>query len=225
MARTLNRALDPKEASPVGDAFQSDGGQSSGDRHFAARYHDRLHSPKPGLDRLFDTLPITPHRTGETSRLRRAFLPCRIPARRIRASARAIRITGSTIPRASNCHISIPSASISSRITNRTRTVPARRAPIIEKLDPAASIASKKTKPGAARSLGPSLDSDFIWFNQSPPAPAGVEAEMVHLHRFSPRGQPRHQSRRHRAHRLSAAVRIPPPDPSRPRIASGSTPR
>ena len=41
-------------------------------------------------------------------------------------------------------------------------------ADIVEKLTPAGLDRVEKAMPGAARSLGPSLDSEFLWFNQSP---------------------------------------------------------
>ncbi len=60
VARTLNRALDPKEASPVGDAFQSSAGNPSVTVTSPLDVTIAYAQPKPALDRLFDTLPIVP---------------------------------------------------------------------------------------------------------------------------------------------------------------------
>ncbi len=65
VARTLNRALDPKQASPVGDTFRTAEGNPeiavASPRDITLRYK----SPKTGLDRLFDQLGIVPASTAK----------------------------------------------------------------------------------------------------------------------------------------------------------------
>src|SRR6185312_8050711 len=57
VARTLRRALDPKTASPFGDTFAGNPTITvSSPLDITIAYA----GPKPGLDRLFDTLPIAP---------------------------------------------------------------------------------------------------------------------------------------------------------------------
>src|SRR5258708_2981995 len=65
VARTLNRALDPREASPVGDAFQSSAGKPvvsvTSPQHLAVP----CGAPKAGLERLLDTLRVRPRTTAK----------------------------------------------------------------------------------------------------------------------------------------------------------------
>ena len=60
VARTLKRALDPKEASPVGDAFQSSAGIPSVTVTSPLDVTIAYTEPKPDLNRFFDALPVTP---------------------------------------------------------------------------------------------------------------------------------------------------------------------
>ena len=60
VARTLNAALDPKQASPAGDPFRSEQGnpvvQVTSSREITIHYS----RPKPDIERLFDALSIVP---------------------------------------------------------------------------------------------------------------------------------------------------------------------
>jgi peptide/nickel transport system substrate-binding protein len=168
VARTLNRALDPKEASPVGDAFQSSAGNPSVTVTSPLDIAIVYAVPKPGLDRLFDTLPIVPrilaklpasagpfflseYRPGEYIRL------ARNPNYWKRDSS------GRQLPYLDAVRIDI----------QRNRDIELERflrgeIHIVAYLKPSDFDRVEKAKPGAARSLGPSLNSDFIWFNQAP---------------------------------------------------------
>ncbi len=60
VARTLNTALDPKRASPAGDTFRSAQGDPEVLVASPLEITIRYPQPKPGIDRLFDTLSIVP---------------------------------------------------------------------------------------------------------------------------------------------------------------------
>jgi peptide/nickel transport system substrate-binding protein len=168
VARTLNRALDPKDASPVGDAFQASDGNPSVTVTSPLDIVIVYKSPKPGLDRLFDTLPVTPrilarlpasagpfflseYRPGEYVRL------ARNPNYWKRDSS------GKQLPYLDSVRIDIQ-ANHDIELERFLRG----EVHIIEKLEPAGFDRIEKERPGAARSLGPSLDSESMWFNESP---------------------------------------------------------
>ena len=65
VARTLNTALDPKEASPAGDTFRSSAGHPAVRVASPLEITIRYPEPKPGLDRLFDALSIVPAKAGK----------------------------------------------------------------------------------------------------------------------------------------------------------------
>src|SRR5580658_6956732 len=60
VARTLNTALDPKRASPAGDTFRSAQGDPEVVVASPLEITIRYPQPKPGIDRVFDTLSIVP---------------------------------------------------------------------------------------------------------------------------------------------------------------------
>ena len=168
VARTLNRALDPKEASPVGDAFQSNAGNPSVTVTSPLDIAISYAQPKPALDRLFDTLPITPrtiaklpasagpffvsdHRAGEYVML------ARNPNYWKRDSS------GKQLPYLDSIRIAIQQ-NHDLELEHFLRG----EADMVEKLTPAGFDRVEKAMPGAARALGPSLDSESLWFNESP---------------------------------------------------------
>jgi peptide/nickel transport system substrate-binding protein len=168
VARTLNRIVDPKEASPDGDKFRSGAASPSvtvtSPLDISIAYAD----PKPGLDRLFDTLPIIPqnmaklpasagpfflseYRTGEYVRLARNPNYWKHDS------------SGKQLPYLDSVRIDIQQnhdIELEKFLRGQQH--------IVEHLEPAAFDRVDKTMPGAARSLGPSLNSDFMWFNQAP---------------------------------------------------------
>ena len=168
VARTLNRALDPKEASPVGDAFQSSAGNPSVTVTSPLDVAIAYAQPKPALDRLFDTLPIVPrtlaklpasagpfyvsdHRPGEYVML------ARNPNYWKRDSS------GKQLPYLDSIRIGIQQ-NHDLELEHFLRG----EADIVAKLTPAGFDRVEKAMPGAGRSLGPSLDSESLWFNESP---------------------------------------------------------
>ncbi len=168
VARTLNRALDPKEASPVGDAFRSDAGPPAvtvvSPLDLAVVYA----APKPGLDRLFDTLPVTPR---TTAKLPASAGPFALSEYRPGEYVRLTRNpnywkrdpSGHQLPYLDSVRIDIQ-ANHDIEVERFLRG----EVHMVEKLEPAGVDRVGKTMPGAARSLGPSLDSESMWFNESP---------------------------------------------------------
>jgi peptide/nickel transport system substrate-binding protein len=172
VARTLNRALDPKEASPVGDAFQSSAGSPSVTVTSPLVITVAYAAPKPGLDRLFDTLPITPSTTtGTAAKLPPSAGPFFLSEYRPGEYVRLTRnpnywkrdSSGTQLPYLDSIRIDIQqNQDIELQRFLRGETH------IVTKLEPAAFARVEKEEPRAARSLGPSLDSESIWFNESP---------------------------------------------------------
>jgi peptide/nickel transport system substrate-binding protein len=168
VARTLNRALDPKTASPVGDTFQSSAGNPAVTVSSPLDFSVTYAATKPGLDRLFDTLPITPK---EMARLPASagpfFLAEYQPGQYVRLARNPNYWkhddAGKQLPYLDSVRIDIQQ----NHDIELNRFLRGENH-IVEHLDPASFDRVEKEKPGAARSLGPSLNSDFMWFNQAP---------------------------------------------------------
>jgi peptide/nickel transport system substrate-binding protein len=169
VARTLRTALDPKQASPAGDAFRSDKGNPeikvTGPRDVTLRYP----GPRPGLDRLFDSLSIVPARTA--GRFPASAGPFFVAEYK---SGEFVRLTrnprywkkdaaGRQLPYLDSMRIEFQ--------PNRDLEV-ARflrgELDLINKLEPLGFDRVAKANPAAARNAGASLDSEFVWFNQRP---------------------------------------------------------
>ena len=174
VARTFNTALDPKQASPAGDTFRSAGDTEvrvASPVELTIRYQQ----PKPGIDRLFDALSIVPapivpavpgslpasagpffvseYRPGDYVRL------ARNPNYWKRDAA------GRAMPYLDSIRIDIqPNREIEVTRFLRGETH------LITKMTPEAFDHVAREKPAAARNLGASLDSEFLWFNQAPVA-------------------------------------------------------
>jgi peptide/nickel transport system substrate-binding protein len=167
VARTLLRALDPKEASPVGDAFQSSTGVPSVSVVSPVDIRIAYASPRPALDRLFDTLPITPRTLAKLPASAGPFLLSEYrPGEYVRLARNPNYwkhdTAGRQLPYLDSVRIDI----------QQNHDIELERflrgeVHIVEKLEPASFARVEKERPGAARSLGPSLNSEFLWFNQS----------------------------------------------------------
>lgn len=168
VARTLARALDPKEGSPAGDAFRAADGnpvvRALSPREISIRYR----TPKPGLDRLFDALSIAP--PGNT-RLPAAAGPFHVAEYRSGEYIRLARnpnywkrdSAGHSLPYLDSIRIDIQQNSeiaLARFLRGELQ--------VITKIDPDGFERLRKERPGSARNLGASLDSEFLWFNQAP---------------------------------------------------------
>ncbi len=176
VARTLNAALDPANAAPVGDTFRSEHGNPEIRILSPLEITIRYAQAKPGIDRLFDALSIVPatqakaisgklpasagpfcvveYRPGEYVRLgRNPNYWKRDPA-------------GKQLPYLDSIRIDIqPNHDIELTRFLRGETQ------LIDTLDPESFDRVSRAQPRAAGNAGPSLDSEFLWFNQARAAP------------------------------------------------------
>ncbi len=168
VARTLNRIVDPRVASPDGDKFRAGTANPSvtvtSKLDIAIAWPD----PKPGVDRLFDTLPITPASSAKLPASAGAFFLAEYRPGEFVRLARNPNYwkrdsSGRQLPYFNSIRIDIQQ----NHDIELERFLKGENH-IIEHLEPAAFDRVEKAMPGAARSLGPSLSSDFMWFNQAP---------------------------------------------------------
>jgi peptide/nickel transport system substrate-binding protein len=171
VARTLASALDPKVASPTGDTFKAGGRPPRIELRSPRDIVIRYATVKPGLDRLFDQLAIAP-------KDRAARLPAASGAYFVAEYKAGSTIilrrnpwywkrdgAGARLPYFDSIRIDIQG----------NRDIELARfergeIDLIGGLDPETFDRLAKAKPGAARDVGASLDSEFLWFNQAPSA-------------------------------------------------------
>ena len=167
VARTLNRALDPEEASPAGDTLRSAEGSPEirvvSPRDIAIRYK----TPKAGLDRLFDALGIVPPNPAKLPATAGPFFVSEYhPGDYLRLSRNRYYWkrdpAGQQLPWFDSVRIDIQQnhdIELTRFLRGETH--------LMNKVDPESFVRVVKEEPGAARSLGASLDSEFMWFNQA----------------------------------------------------------
>ncbi|HEX4134657.1 MAG TPA: ABC transporter substrate-binding protein [Bryobacteraceae bacterium] len=167
VARTLKTALDPKQASPAGDTFRSTGNTEvrvDSPLDVTIRYSQ----PKPGIDRLFDTLSIVPEKAGKLPASAGPFFVSEYrPGDYVQLTRNPHYwkhdAAGKPMPYLDSIRLDIqPNREIEVTRFLRGETH------LVNKLTPEAFDRIVREKPAAARSLGASLDSEFLWFNQSP---------------------------------------------------------
>ena len=168
VVRTLTRALDPKEASPSGDPFRSADGNPEVTAPSLRDVLVRYKNVKPGLEQLFDELAIVPpaaaalppssgpyavaeYKPGQFVRL------ARNPNYWKRDAA------GKQLPYIDSIRIDIQA----NHDIETTRFLRG-ELHLIQKLDPENFQRVSKEQPAAARNVGASLDSEFLWFNEAP---------------------------------------------------------
>lgn len=168
VARTLNAALDPKLAAPVGDTFRSEQGNPEVRVISPVEIEIRYAQPKAGIDRLFDALSIVP---ANPAKLPASAGPFFVSEYQPGDFVRLLRnpyypkrdAQGKQLPYLDSIRIDIqPNRDIQLTRFLRGETQ------MIDSLDPESFDRIAKADPKAARNLGPSLDSEFFWFNQAP---------------------------------------------------------
>ncbi len=168
VARTLNAALDPKQAAPVGDIFRSEQGNPEVRAVSPLEVTVRYAQPKPGIDRLFDALSIVPANAGKLSASAGPFFVSEYQPGDYVRLARNPRYwkrdaAGKQLPYVDSIRLDIqPNRDI--ELTRFLRG----EIQLVDKLDPESFDRVAKAQPAAARNLGASLDSEFLWFNQAP---------------------------------------------------------
>jgi peptide/nickel transport system substrate-binding protein len=171
IARTLNRALDPKQASPTGDTFRAADGNPeitvTSPRDISIRYK----SFKAGLDRLFDELAIMPSGPPDLGKFPVTsgpyFVAEHLPGEYVRLARNSHYwkhdTSGRQLPYIDSVRIDIQQ----NRDIELTRFLRG-ELNLIDRIEPSNFDRIVKEKSTAARDVGPSLDPEFLWFNQSP---------------------------------------------------------
>ncbi len=171
VARTLKNALDPKREAPVGELFRSEQGDPEVRVISPLTIEVRYAQPKARIDRVFDSLAITPVQMSNLPASAGAFHVCEYqPGQFVRLERNPNYwkrdASGNRLPYIDSIHIDIqPNREI--EVTRFLRG----ELDLINRLDPDSFERVAKSQPAAARNLGPSLDSEFLWFNQVPTAP------------------------------------------------------
>ncbi len=168
VARTFNAALDPKQAAPVGDIFRSE--QGTPEARAISPLDVTIHyaQPKPGIDRLFDALSIVPASAAKLPASAGPFFVSEYqPGDYVRLARNPNYwkrdAAGKQLPYLDSIRLDIqPNRDI--ELTRFLRG----EIQFVDKLDPANFDRVSKAQPAAARNLAASLDSEFMWFNQSP---------------------------------------------------------
>jgi peptide/nickel transport system substrate-binding protein len=168
VARTFRAALDPKESSPAGDAFRSTGSvdvRVISPRELTIRYGE----PKPDIERLFDQLSIVPADAGRLPASAGPFFVAEYKAGEFVRLARNSHYwkrdaAGRQLPYLDSIRIGIQS----NREIELTRFLRGETHVVARRMDPESYDRVVKEKPAAARNIGASYDSEFLWFNQAP---------------------------------------------------------
>lgn len=171
VARSLTRALDPKEASPAGDTIRSAEGipeiRVVSPQVITLRYK----VPKPGLDRLFDGIGIGPSTPPAAGKLPASAGPFFVAEYKRGEFVRLRRnpnywkhdSAGHPLPYLDSIRLDIQQ----NRDIEMTRFLRG-ELHLINRVSPDSFARLKEQRPTAARNLGASLDSEFLWFNQAP---------------------------------------------------------
>ncbi len=170
VARTFNTALDPRQSSPAGDPFRSTGNVDV--RVISAReLKIRYAEPKPDIERLFDQLSIVPLRPGKLPASAGPFFVAEYrPGEFVRLARNPHYwkrdASGKQLPYLDSIRIELQP----NRDIELTRFLRGETHLIVTRMDPESFDRVAKEKPAAARDLGASFDSEFLWFNQRPSA-------------------------------------------------------
>jgi peptide/nickel transport system substrate-binding protein len=175
-ARTMRMAFDPKNASPFADSFRSERGLPEIDVASPLRFTVRYPVVKAGLQRLFDDLYVRyPGGSGQSaSRIEPSAGPFFVSDYRSGVAVNLKRNpwywkhdnAGKQLPYLDTIRLDIQSnhdIEVDRFLRGETE--------MIRKLNPEDFARVARQMPTAARDIGPSMDADFLWFNQ---APAGL---------------------------------------------------
>jgi peptide/nickel transport system substrate-binding protein len=177
VARTLRMAFDPKNASPVADPFRSERGLPDIDVASPGQITIRYAVAKAGLERLFDQLYVAPHvEHTSVEHTRSARIPASAGPFFVSDYRPGVAVIlkrnpyywkrdsgGRQLPWLDSIRLDIQT----NRDTEVSRFLHG-GIDMIRKLDPKDFTRISSRIPGAARDLGPSLDAEFLWFNQAP---------------------------------------------------------
>ena len=168
VARTIQRALDPKENSPAGGTLKGAQGAPEivvgGPRDITIRYT----APKPSIDRIFDSLGIGPEGNAKMPATAGPYFVAEFKpglSLQLKRNPNYWKRDGSgrQLPYIDSIRIDIQG----NRDIELTRFLRG-ELHLIHKIDAESFDRVMREKPGSARNGGASLDSEFLWFNQAP---------------------------------------------------------
>lgn len=172
VAHTVRLVMDPATKSPVRDLFRSGEGVATAEVLSPDRVRVRFPAPLASLERLFSQLPIVSARSPLKERA--GLGPFLLEEQRPGAGLRLRRnpyywkkdAQGRTLPYLETIELDIQS----NRDIEMARFLRG-DLHLIHNLDPDSFARLRTQMPAAARDLGPSLDFEFVWFNQVPTSP------------------------------------------------------
>ncbi len=164
VARTLEHILDPKTSSPKASLFPRGTAVTTPDaRTVIVRAPSRIGSP----DWAFDEIAIEPGGRGEDERLTAGpFFVVRYVQGQFVELARNPHFWRSGYPRAATIHLDI----LANREEEMMRLLRGQYQ-FVDPIPPGDVNAVSRRAPGLVRDLGPSLEFEEIWFNESPKSP------------------------------------------------------
>ena len=170
VARTLNEALDPKRAAPVGDLFRSQ--QGNPEVRVLSPLDIQVHyaRPKAAIDSLFDSLAVMPPNSPKLPPSAGPFFVTEYrPGEYVQLSRNPnywkCDEHGHHLPYLNSIRIDIQP----NRDIEMTRFLRGEYQ-FINQPDVESFERVRREQPAAALNSGPSLDSEFLWFNQTPSA-------------------------------------------------------
>ncbi len=168
VAHALDRALDPKAGSAIADVVRADGADPVFTVTSPLKISVRYKTVKAALDRVFDSVPIVPAGAAKLPASSGPFFVSGYQPGEYVLLSRNPNYwkhdpSGRPLPYLDSIRIAI----------QQNRDIELSRflrgdLQLIDSLTPENFARISKEKPGAARNLGASLDSEFLWFNQSP---------------------------------------------------------
>ena len=176
---TIGRLRDPALRSPVADTFRRGSGQVSAVADGSHSVSIRLSAPIAGLEQLFDGLAILSSGGGEPQRA--VLGPFVVQEHR---SGQYVLLRrnphywkkdrdGRRLPYLDAIRLDIQANRESELLRFRRGELH-----LIEKLEPEAFDRLRRETPDAAVDAGPSLSSEFLWFNQNPAAPVPAHKQQ-----------------------------------------------
>ncbi len=172
---SIQRLNDPNLHSAIADTFRSAGGSISVKVNADGRVTVLFSSPRAGMEQLFDQLPISKENAQPDERaalgpfLIDRYEPGSYILLRRNPNYWKTDDAGRRLPYANAIRLEIQG-------NRETEALRFRRGDIdlLDKMDPESFERLRRERPQAVRDAGPSLDPEFLWFNEraAPPVPA-----------------------------------------------------
>ena len=169
---TVRRLMTPDLGSPIADSFRPGGGAIRAEAAGQDKVSVVFSAPIAGVEQLFDQLAIVPDRPVPPGKatLGAFFVADYKGGQYVQLQRNPYywkpAAGGQKLPRVNTVRLDI-------QANREAELLRFRRGEIhfVDKLEPEAFDRLSKEMPAAAVNAGPSLDSEFLWFNQVPTAP------------------------------------------------------